>query len=59
LEFGPAAHILHPRDDARWLSREATEQPPIDLLRPYEANKMKAHLTSNKQDEMFVEPNSK
>jgi putative SOS response-associated peptidase YedK len=51
--------ILHPKDYDRWLSREATEQPPIDLLRPYEAGKMKAHLTSNKQDEMFLEPNSK
>jgi putative SOS response-associated peptidase YedK len=40
--------ILQPKDYDRWLSRDATEQPPIDLLRPYEAGKMKAHLTSNK-----------
>jgi putative SOS response-associated peptidase YedK len=40
--------ILHPRDYDRWLTREtgSTEglghgQPPIDLLRPYEADEMK------------------
>jgi putative SOS response-associated peptidase YedK len=26
--------ILHPRDFDRWLDREKTEHPPIDLLRP-------------------------
>jgi putative SOS response-associated peptidase YedK len=51
--------ILHPKDYNRWLSREVTDQPPIDLLRPYEADKMRAHLTENKQDEIFKEPNSK
>ncbi len=51
--------ILHPNDYTRWLSREETEQPPIDLLRPFEAETMTAHLTDNTQDEMFVEPNSK
>jgi putative SOS response-associated peptidase YedK len=29
--------ILHPKDYARWLDREETAQPPIDLLRPYES----------------------
>jgi len=51
--------ILHPKDFDRWLSREDDAKPPIDLLRPFEADKMNAHLTGNKQDEMFVEPNSK
>lgn len=51
--------ILHPRDYARWLSRDKTDQPPIDLLRPFEADEMIAHLSGNSQDEMFVEPNSK
>lgn len=32
--------ILHRRDYDRWLSREVTEQPPIDLLRPYESEMM-------------------
>jgi len=32
--------ISHPRDYDRWLSREITEQPPIDLLRPYEPEDM-------------------
>ncbi len=34
--------ILHPRDHDRWLERGETHQPPIDLLRPYEADRMKA-----------------
>lgn len=34
--------ILHPRDYDRWLERGETHQPPIDLLRPYEADKMEA-----------------
>jgi putative SOS response-associated peptidase YedK len=34
--------ILHPKGYARWLSREVTEQPPIDLLRPYESEAMKS-----------------
>lgn len=37
-------------------SREDTDQPPVVLLRPFEADKMTAHLTGNKQDEMFIEP---
>ena len=32
--------ILHPRDYDRWLSREASDQPPIDLMRPYETEDM-------------------
>jgi putative SOS response-associated peptidase YedK len=32
--------ILHPRDYDRWLSREVTDQPPIDLMRPYESEDM-------------------
>jgi putative SOS response-associated peptidase YedK len=32
--------ILHPRDWARWLDRTVLEQPPIDLLRPYESEEM-------------------
>ncbi len=34
--------ILNPKDYARWLSREVTEKPPIDLLRPFESDDMKA-----------------
>jgi putative SOS response-associated peptidase YedK len=51
--------ILHPKDYDRWLSREETDQPPVDLLRPYEADKMHANLTRNAQDEIFAEPNSR
>lgn len=32
--------ILHRRDYDRWLSRDLTEQPPIDLLRPFESKEM-------------------
>jgi len=34
--------ILHPRDYDRWLSRDTTHQPPVDLLRPYESDAMRA-----------------
>lgn len=51
--------ILEPKDYTRWLSREQTEQPPVDLLRPFDADKMTAHLTANTQEEIFVEPNSR
>ena len=34
--------ILHPKDYARWLSREVTERPPLDLLRPFEPEAMKS-----------------
>lgn len=36
--------ILHHRGYDRWLSRDETERPPIDLLRPYDADRMTAHL---------------
>jgi putative SOS response-associated peptidase YedK len=32
--------ILHPRDYDRWLSRELTDQPPVDLMRPFESKDM-------------------
>lgn len=51
--------ILHAKDYDRWLSREATDQPPGDLSRPFEAEAMTAHVVENKQDEIFVEPNSR
>ena len=51
--------ILHPKDFDRWLSREVTEQPPLDLLRPFEADAMRAELTGNTVAEMFDEPNSR
>jgi len=35
--------ILKPSDYDRWLSRDETERPPLDLLRPYDADKMEAH----------------
>jgi len=34
--------ILHPRDYERWLERGEAHQPPVDLLRPYEADEMQA-----------------
>jgi len=38
--------ILHPGDFDRWLSREETHQPPIDLLRPFPADEMEAFEVS-------------
>jgi putative SOS response-associated peptidase YedK len=35
--------ILHSKDYDRWLDTEAIEQPPLDLLRPYDAEEMTAH----------------
>jgi putative SOS response-associated peptidase YedK len=32
--------ILRPRDYDRWMRREITEQPPVDLLRPFDADEM-------------------
>ena len=32
--------ILHARDYDRWLNRDASERPPVDLLRPYEVDAM-------------------
>jgi putative SOS response-associated peptidase YedK len=34
--------ILHESEYNRWLDREVTEQPPIDLLRPLPADEMEA-----------------
>lgn len=34
--------ILHARDYDRWLNRSDMERPPVDLLRPYEADEMLA-----------------
>jgi putative SOS response-associated peptidase YedK len=34
--------ILHPKDYDRWLERGDAHRPPIDLLRPYEADEMQA-----------------
>ncbi len=34
--------IPHQRDYDRWLDRGEAERPPVDLLRPYEANAMTA-----------------
>ncbi len=34
--------IVEPRDYTRWLTRADDEQPPIDLLRPCDADAMKA-----------------
>ncbi len=36
--------ILHARDYDRWLDRGETERPPVDLLRPYEADAMLASV---------------
>ena len=36
--------ILKPADYDQWLSRDETERPPTDLLRPYGADRMTAHL---------------
>lgn len=32
--------ILRPRDYDRWMERGAVEQPPVDLLRPFDADEM-------------------
>ena len=32
--------ILHARDYDRWLDRQETERPPLDLLRPFDAEAM-------------------
>jgi putative SOS response-associated peptidase YedK len=38
--------ILRERDYDRWLSREETHQPPIDLLRPFPADEMESFEVS-------------
>ena len=50
--------ILHAKDYDRWMSRDETEQPPVDLLRPFEADAMMARLTDNTQEEILREPTS-
>lgn len=40
--------ILHPKDYDRWLERGETERPPVDLLRPYEAEEMIATAVNQK-----------
>jgi putative SOS response-associated peptidase YedK len=35
--------ILKQTDYDRWLSRDETERLPVDLLRPYDAEKMRMH----------------
>jgi putative SOS response-associated peptidase YedK len=40
--------ILEPKDYQRWLDPETTERPPIDLLRPYPAECMKAWPVSER-----------
>jgi putative SOS response-associated peptidase YedK len=48
--------ILHPGDFNRWLGREETHQPPIELLRPFQAEEMEAFEVS--QDVGNVKNNS-
>jgi putative SOS response-associated peptidase YedK len=38
--------IVPPKDYERWLSREEGERPPVDLLRPFPAEEMKAEEVS-------------
>jgi putative SOS response-associated peptidase YedK len=38
--------ILHPSDFNRWLDREITAQPPIDLLCPFPADEMEVFEVS-------------
>jgi len=38
--------ILESRDYDRWLSREETQRPPVDLLRPFPSDKMEAFEVS-------------
>jgi putative SOS response-associated peptidase YedK len=40
--------IVEPGDYARWLAASDPEQPPIDLLRPFPAEKMRAWPVSNR-----------
>ena len=38
--------ILRPSGYDRWISRKVTDQPPLDLLRPYPAGEMKMNLAN-------------
>ncbi len=40
--------ILHQRDYERWLDREETERPPLDLLRPFESEEMEMYAANPK-----------
>lgn len=40
--------ILHPRDYDRWLDRTATEQLPLDLLRPFDSDAMEMREANQK-----------
>ena len=40
--------ILEPKDYERWLDPETTERPPLDLLRPYPAERMQAWPVSER-----------
>jgi putative SOS response-associated peptidase YedK len=55
--------ILRPHDYDRWLDREPTEQPPIDLLRPFPSDEMEMHPANpavgnvrNNGPEMLTDP---
>jgi putative SOS response-associated peptidase YedK len=55
--------ILAERDWARWLSRDETERPPVDLLRPFDAELMEMRVCNpavgnvkNNGPEMMVCP---
>ena len=38
--------ILHARGDDRWIDREVTDQPPVDLLSPLPADEREAFEVS-------------
>ena len=40
--------ILEPRDYGRWLSRDDTGRPPLDLLRPFDSDRMLKQLAHPK-----------
>lgn len=40
--------ILHARDYDRWLDREETERPPLDLLRPFDVAEMEMYKANPK-----------
>lgn len=46
--------ILKPSDYDRWLTRDETERPPVDLLRPYDADKMTAHVVDPRVGDVKV-----
>ena len=50
--------IVESRDYGRWLSREVTLQPPVDLLRPLGAEEMVRHVASEKVEESGDETDS-